>query len=82
MNLIKEILKFLALFVSFYVFFNWEDISVAETVEDVCQETSNILAHHVGRGFTDVAYLNCINQGIEVAKQDQEAIISAIENDG
>jgi hypothetical protein len=80
MSKTKEILTFLGLFAIFYVLFNWKDITRIESVESVCQETSEILSRNLGKGFTDVAYLNCINQGLERAKQDQEAIINALGN--
>lgn len=62
------------------MFFNWGDLSPFETVEDVCNETSKILLEHKGQGFTDVAYLGCLDLGLEGTKRDQEAIIELIEN--
>lgn len=76
----KEIAKFIVLFVVFYIVFNWNDLSPFETVEDVCNETSKILLERKGQGFTDVAYLGCLDLGLEGAKRDQEAIIKLIEN--
>ncbi|MGB1200745.1 MAG: hypothetical protein ACPG5R_04215 [Cognaticolwellia aestuarii] len=80
MNKLKEVAIFIGLFGVFYVLFNWNDLTSFETVEDVCNETSKILYENNGQGFTDVAYLGCLDLGLEEAKQDQEAIIELIEN--
>lgn len=45
-----------------------------QTVEEICQETSNLLKEKNGEGFTQVGMLGCLKQGASRAKQDQEAI--------
>lgn len=51
-----------------------------ESAAQICQETNNILIKHGGEGFTPDAMANCINQGAEQAKSDQEALKNSYKN--
>ena len=47
-----------------------------QSVEEVCQETSNILTEKQGQGFTDVGMLGCLQLGAREAKIQQEVVKS------
>ncbi len=44
------------------------------SVEEICQETSDILIEHQGQGFTQGGMLGCLRLGATEAKRQQEAL--------
>ncbi len=47
-----------------------------QSVEEICQETSDILKEKQGRGFTGGGMLGCLKLGAKEAKRQQEVVKS------